>query len=64
MVGLFPFLGNAQSIAIAELPTAQPDLSVSLTGAQWVLVIALSLVAPAFNAVDKAIRQRRLSRSE
>ncbi len=28
--------------------------TVSLTGAQWVLVIALSLVAPAFTAIDKA----------
>ena len=34
--------------------------TVSLTGAQWVLVIALSLVAPAFTAIDKAIQLRRL----
>ena len=34
--------------------------TVSLTGAQWVLVIGLSLVAPAFNAIDKAIQLRRL----
>ena len=36
--------------------------TVSLTGGQWVVVIALSLVAPAFVGIDKAIqlaRQRR-----
>jgi hypothetical protein len=32
----------------------------SLTGAQWVLVIALSLVSPAVNAIDKAIQLHRL----
>ena len=31
-----------------------------LTGAQWALVLALSLVAPAFTAIDKAIQLRRL----
>ena len=38
--------------------------TVSLTGAQWVLVIALSLVAPAFNAIDKAIQLRRLNKPQ
>ena len=36
--------------------------TVALTGAQWVLVIALSLIAPAFVAIDRAIQlhgQRR-----
>ena len=37
--------------------------TVSLTGAQWVLVLALSLVAPAFTAIDKAIQLRRLNRT-
>ena len=31
----------------------------SLTGGQWVVVIALSLVAPALVGIDKAIQQRR-----
>jgi hypothetical protein len=37
--------------------------TVSLTGAQGVLVIALSLVAPAFTAIDKAIQLHRLNTS-
>ena len=37
--------------------------TVSLTGAQWVVVIGLSLVAPAFVAVDKAIQLTRHSRT-
>ena len=37
--------------------------TVSLTGAQWVLVIALSLVAPAFTAIDKAIQLHRLNQA-
>ena len=38
-------------------------LTTSLTGAQWVVVLALSLLAPAFVAVDKALQLRRLDRS-
>ena len=37
--------------------------TVSLTGAQWALVIGLSLISPAFNAIDKAIQLRRLDRA-
>ena len=31
----------------------------SLSGRQWVVVLALSLIAPAFVGVDKAIQLRR-----
>jgi P-type Ca2+ transporter type 2C len=67
---IFPYLGWiclgwALTWAAVELNMLQRLLdTVSLTGAQWVLVLALSLVAPAFNAVDKAIQLRRLSRAE
>ena len=48
--------------AAVELNMLQRLLdTVSLTGAQWVLVLALSLVAPAFTAIDKAIQLRRLN---
>jgi len=65
---LFPYLGWMMlgwglTWAAIELGMLQRLLdTVSLTGAQWVLVIALSLIAPAFVAIDKAIRlhgQRR-----
>jgi Ca2+-transporting ATPase len=66
---IFPYLGWiilgwTLTWAAVELNMLQRLLdTVSLTGAQWVLVIALSLVAPAFNAIDKAIQLRRLNRA-
>ena len=66
---IFPYLGWIilgwmLTWAAVELNMLQRLLdTVSLTGAQWVLVIALSLVAPAFTAIDKAIQLRRLNRS-
>jgi Ca2+-transporting ATPase len=41
--------------------------TMSLSGRQWVVVLALSLIAPAFVGVDKAIqlsRQRKITASE
>jgi Ca2+-transporting ATPase len=35
--------------------------TVSLTGAQWLLVIVLSLLTPTFVGVDKALQRRRAS---
>ena len=67
---IFPYLawimlGWALTWAAVELGMLQRLLdTVSLTGRQWVLVIALSLIAPAFNAIDKAIQLRRLDRSQ
>ena len=66
---LFPYLGWIilgwiLTWAAVELGMLQRLLdTVSLTGGQWVLVIALSLVAPAFTAIDKAIHLRRVNRS-
>ena len=66
---MFPYLGWiilgwTLTWAAVELNMLQRLLdTVPLTGAQWVLVIALSLVAPAFNAIDKAIQLRHLNRS-
>ena len=63
---IFPYLGWimlgwALTWAAVELNMLQRLLdTVSLTGAQWALVLGLSLIAPAFNAVDKGIRLRRL----
>ena len=37
-------------------------LTTSLTGPQWMVVLGLSLLAPAFVAVDKAIQLRRIDR--
>ena len=64
---IFPYLGWiilgwALTWAAVELNMLQRLLdTVSLTGGQWVLVLALSLIAPAFNAIDKAIQLRRLA---
>jgi P-type Ca2+ transporter type 2C len=66
---IFPYLGWiiagwALTWAAVELNMLQRLLdTVQLTGAQWALVLALSLVAPAFTAIDKAIQLRRLNRS-
>jgi Ca2+-transporting ATPase len=63
---IFPYLGWimlgwALTWAAVELNMLQRLLdTVSLTGAQWALVLGLSLIAPAFNAVDKGIRLHRL----
>ena len=59
---LFPYLGWIMlgwglTFAAIEVGMLQRLLdTVALTGAQWVLVIALSLIAPAFVAVDRAIQ--------
>src|SRR6185503_9498133 len=66
---IFPYygwimLGWTLTWAAVELNMLQRLLdTVSLTGAQWALVLGLSLIAPAFNAVDKGIRLRRLDRA-
>jgi Ca2+-transporting ATPase len=66
---LFPFLGWIilgwlLTWAAVELSMFQRLLlTTSLTGAQWVVVLGLSLLAPAFVAVDKVIQLRRLDRA-
>jgi Ca2+-transporting ATPase len=58
-------LGWTLTWAAVELNMLQRLLdTVPLTGAQWALVIGLSLVSPAFNAIDKAIQLRRLNRAQ
>ena len=68
---VFPYLGWiilgwALTWAAVELDMLQRLLdTVSLTGGQWLVVIGLSLIAPAFVAIDKAVqlaRQRTASR--
>jgi Ca2+-transporting ATPase len=67
---LFPYmgwimLGWGLTIAAIETRVLQRILdTVSLTGAQWVLVIGLSLVSPLFVAIDKIIQIRRLDREQ
>jgi len=67
---MFPYLGWIclgwiLTWAAVELNMLQRLLdTVPLTGAQWVLVLALSLVAPAFTAIDKAIHLHRLNTSQ
>ncbi len=62
---LFPYMGWVMlgwflTWAAVELGMFQRLLStVSLSGGQWVVVIALSLVSPLFVAVDKVIQLRR-----
>jgi P-type Ca2+ transporter type 2C len=62
---VFPFLGWiilgwVLTWAAVELNMLQRLLdTVSLTGRQWVVVLALSLIAPAVVGVDKAIQLRR-----
>jgi Ca2+-transporting ATPase len=62
---LFPYMGWVMlgwflTWAAVELGMFQRLLTtVSLTGGQWVVVIALSLVGPLFVAVDKQIQMRR-----
>jgi Ca2+-transporting ATPase len=67
---LFPYmgwimLGWGLTIAAVETRVLQRMLdTVSLTGAQWVLVIGLSLVSPLFVAIDKILQIRRLDREQ
>jgi len=67
---LFPYLGWimlgwALTIAAVETRALQRILdTVSLTGAQWLLVIGLSLISPLFVAIDKIIQVRRLDREQ
>jgi Ca2+-transporting ATPase len=66
---VFPFLGWvmlgwALTWAAVELNMLQRLLdTVPLTGAQWTLVIGLSLVSPALVGIDKALRIRDLDRA-
>ena len=61
---LFPYLGwimlgwGLTWAAIDWDMLQRPLDTVALTGAQWLLVIALSLIAPAFVAIDKTIQLR------
>jgi len=63
---LFPYmawvmLGWFLTLAAVELAIFQRLLTtVSLSGGQWVVVIALSLVSPLFVAIDKVIQLRRV----
>jgi Ca2+-transporting ATPase len=58
-------LGWALTLAAVETRLLQRLLdTVSLTGAQWVLVIGLSLVSPIFVAIDKVLQIRRLDREQ
>jgi Ca2+-transporting ATPase len=62
---VFPYLGWIIlgwiiTWAAVELRPLQRLLdTMSLSGRQWVVVLALSLIAPAFVGVDKAIQLRR-----
>jgi Ca2+-transporting ATPase len=70
---VFPFLGWiilgwVLTWAAVELGMLQRLLdTMSLSGRQWVVVLALSLIAPAVVGVDKAIqlsRQRKTTAAE
>ncbi|MGV9712580.1 cation-translocating P-type ATPase [Gordonia sp. NPDC003424] len=62
---MFPYFGWliagwALTWAAVELGMLQRLLdTVSLTGAQWLVVLGLSLITPAFVGIDKAIQLRR-----
>jgi Ca2+-transporting ATPase len=57
------FLGWLLTWAAVELSMFQRLLqTTSLTGGQWVVVLALSLLAPAFVAVDKLLQLRQQDR--
>jgi Ca2+-transporting ATPase len=66
---VFPFLGWITlgwvfTWAAVELNMLQRLLdTTSLSGRQWVVVLALSLIAPAVVAVDKVIQLRRQSKA-
>jgi Ca2+-transporting ATPase len=65
---IFPYLGWIMlgwllTWAAVELSMFQRLLlTTSLSGRQWAVVLGLSLLAPAFVAVDKAVQLRRLDR--
>jgi Ca2+-transporting ATPase len=65
---VFPFLGWVilgwvLTWAAVELNMLQRLLdTTSLSGRQWIIVLALSLLAPAVVAVDKVIQLRRQSK--
>ena len=67
---MFPYLGWIMLGWALTWAAVEPDMlqrlldTVSLTGAQWALVIGLSLIAPPFVAIDKAIQIRRLDREQ
>ena len=62
---LFPYMGWVMlgwflTVAAVEMAIFQRLLTtVSLSGGQWVVVIALSLISPLFVAIDKVIQLRR-----
>ena len=66
---MFPYLGWimlgwALTWAGVELNMLQRLLdTVSLTGGQWLTVIALSIVAPALVGIDKAIQLARQNKA-
>ena len=61
---LLIILGWILTWAAVELGMLQRLLdTTSLSGRQWVVVLALSLIAPAFVAVDKFIQLRRQSKT-
>ena len=66
---VFPYLGWIilgwiLTWAAVELSMLQRLLdTTSLSGRQWIIVLALSLLAPAVVAVDKVIQQRRQSKA-
>ena len=66
---VFPYLGWiilgwVLTWAAVELNMLQRLLdTTSLSGRQWVVVLALSLIAPAVVAVDKAIQLRRQNKA-
>jgi Ca2+-transporting ATPase len=63
---LFPYMGWVMlgwflTLAAVEFEVFQRLLTtVSLSGGQWVIAIALSLVSPLFVAIDKAIQSRHM----
>jgi Ca2+-transporting ATPase len=67
---VFPYLGWIivgwiLTWAAVELNMLQRLLdTTSLTGGQWVSVLALSLITPAFVAIDKAVQMSRRAPAE
>jgi Ca2+-transporting ATPase len=67
---VFPYLGWIilgwlLTWAAVELSMFQRLLlTTSLSGGQWAVVLGLSILSPAFVAVDKAIQLRRLDRRQ
>ena len=67
---VFPYLGWiilgwALTWAAVELPMLQRLLDTeSLTGAQWAIVLGVSLITPTLVWIDKTIQLRRLTRTD